>query len=126
LNQVIQELEDEKALQVDKIEALEMQFQEFKTTRLERASRVTERGPYSEDIWKKIAGDDDSFRGSTLNICLGPQQNAKEVEDQADNPSTRSRAHTTQSKHVQEHQQEEDDTVSSTSFDSQDGRFFEI
>jgi chromosome segregation ATPase len=125
LNEVIQELEGEKALQEDKIEALETQFQDFNTSRLEKASRGPERGPYYEDTWRKISGDDDGFRGrdSAADIlCLGPQQEAKEEEDQTSSPSARSGTYTTQSKHVQKHQQEEDDTVSSTSFDSHDGR----
>ena len=121
LNQVIQELEDEKALQLDKIEALETQFQEFNTARLERASRVTERGAcYDDTTCKKISGDDDDFRvGSTADIiCLGPpQQEAKEGEDQIDSPSTRSKAHTTQSEHLNKLQQDEDDTVTNSSED---------
>lgn len=113
LNQVIQELEGEKALQEEKIEAHKTQFQDYSTTRPERASRVTERGACYDDTWKKISGDDNDFRrGSTAILCLGPpRQEAKEGEDQVNRPSTRSRAHTTQSKHLNKLQQDEDDTV---------------
>jgi chromosome segregation ATPase len=116
LNKVIQELEGEKALQQEKIEALETQFQDFNTSRLERASRGPERGPYYEDTWKKISGDDDGFRGRviTTDTLWRPE---------ASSPSARSGTYATQSKYVQKHQQEEDDTGSSTSFDSHGGRF---
>jgi hypothetical protein len=137
LIQVIQELEGEKDRQEYKIEALETQFQDFNTSRLERASREPERGPYSEDTWKKISGDNDDFcgRDSAADIlCLGPQQEAKEEEDrcstadnpflgpqhlgkegedQTNSPSTKSRAHTTQPKPLNKLQEEqhEEDTV---------------
>jgi hypothetical protein len=44
---------------------------------------VTETGPYSDEETRKLSGDDDAFRGSAADACLGPQQ-AKEEKDQTD------------------------------------------
>jgi hypothetical protein len=111
LNQVIHELEGEKALQDYKIEALETLFQEFNADRLGRSSRVTETAPHSYSETRKVTGDDDGFRGSTADVCLGPLQ-ARAEEDQTNNPSTKSRAHVTLSMHLNKDQQDEDDMES--------------
>jgi hypothetical protein len=65
--------------------------------RLARSGRVTETGPDSDEENGKLSGDDDGFRGSAADVCIGPHQ-AKEEEYQTDSLKTRSRAHTAQSK----------------------------
>jgi hypothetical protein len=86
LTQVIQELEGEKYQQEDNIETLETQLQEFNADRLGRSSRVSETGPYLDEDTRKLPGDDDGFRGSAADVCLGSQQ-AKEEKDQTDSPN---------------------------------------
>jgi hypothetical protein len=120
--QVVQELEREKALQKDKIEALEAQFQEFNTSRQGRSSSTR---PYYEDTMKH-AGVDYRFPGSTADVCLGPLR-AKEEENQTSSPSISSSAHTTKSKHLNKHQQDEDDTtVANSSYTEEPSTSFDL